>query len=261
MSINERFFYLLEKNNITQKEFSQKTGIPTQTISGWKTRKTDPPANLISSIADFFNVSCDFILTGNEKSNECYYYSNNNEEFLDTFSLLSKKDQEEIIEFMKLKLRLSKKVIYDVSNDNYCMVAESESIYKSNRPISILGYVAAGEPILSFENEINTISPENDKVSYALIAKGNSMEPIIMDGEIIEVISQCELENGEIGIIKLNGAVTCKCFYSLDNRYELKSLNPDIKPIIVPKGPQSEIQIVGKVALTYIQKSRYNKQF
>ena len=110
----------------------------------------------------------------------------------------------------------------------------------------------------SYENEINTIVPENSKAAYALIAKGNSMEPVIMNGENIEVISQCELENGEIGIIKLNGEITCKCFYIEGNQYELRSLNPDIAPIIVSKESQPELQIVGKVALTNNQQKRYN---
>ena len=114
---------------------------------------------------------------------------------------------------------------------------------------------------MSFENNINTVVPENPKASYALIAKGNSMEPIIMDGEVIEVISQKELENGEIGIIKVDNAVTCKCFYSLDCDYELKSLNPNNDPIIIEKDHRSNVQIVGKVALTIHQQERYNSLY
>ena len=350
MSINERFFNLLDERNITQKEFSQKTGIPTQTVSGWKKRKTDPPASLISSIADFFNVSCDYILTGSDRccsnssdwilfddsesspicsnsqetslyeriftcstqlgitgnklgellglkkspltdwkngkskptldqlekmcdifatsadyllfgrENKNSTYSGN--KFYNLFDMLSNADQEEITEIMKLKIRLHnvRNTFYDISNQPL-YVAENETQYQASRSaktIPILGYVAAGAPISSYENEINTIVPENSKAAYALIAKGNSMEPVIMNGENIEVISQCELENGEIGIIKLNGEITCKCFYIEGNQYELRSLNPDIAPIIVSKESQPELQIVGKVALTSIQQKRYN---
>lgn len=421
MSINERFFNLLDERNITQKEFSQKTGIPTQTVSGWKNRKTDPPAALISSIADFFNVSCDYILTGSDsycssssdysnllnENKECMkeigeriklqrkkigltgpnlkesvcistgtlsdieqghslpsteslmklskalncstdwilfgdsesspIFSDSQEtslyeriftcstqlgitgnklgellglkkspltdwkngkskptldqlekmcdifatsadyllfgrenknstdsrnKFYDLFDMLSDADQEEIAEIMKLKIRLHnvRNTFYDISNQS-SYVAESTIPYETSRSpktIPILGYVAAGAPISSYENEINTIVPENSKAAYALIAKGNSMEPVIMNGENIEVISQCELENGEIGIIKLNGEITCKCFYIEGNQYELRSLNPDIAPIIVSKESQPEMQIVGKVALTNIQQKRYN---
>lgn len=256
MSINERFFNLLDEKNITQKEFSQKTGIPTQTISGWKNRKTDPPAALISSIADFFHVSCDYILTGSDS------YCMNSSAYSNLFLSLSDDDQEEIMEIMKLKIRLhnTRKAFYDISCQS-SYIAENITPYQTTRStqtIPILGYVAAGAPISSYENEISTIIPENPKAAYALIAKGNSMEPVIMNGENIEVISQCELENGEIGIIKLNGEITCKCFYITDNQYELRSLNPDIAPIIVSKESEPELQIVGKVALTSTQQNRYN---
>lgn len=109
MSINERLFYLLDNCNISQKEFSNLTGIPSQTISGWKNRKTDPPSSLIPVIANFFGVSCDFILTGSLYENS----SNSNKEFHDliyTFSLLSESDKREILEFMKLKIRLSSNI-------------------------------------------------------------------------------------------------------------------------------------------------------
>lgn len=66
MTINERFFELMNKKGITQKEFCQTTGIPKQTVSGWKNRKTDPPASLIVTIADYFGVTAGYMLTGEE---------------------------------------------------------------------------------------------------------------------------------------------------------------------------------------------------
>ena len=69
MSINERLFFLLDTKEISQAELSSATGIPSQTISGWKNRKTDPPAYLIPVIADFLKVSCDFLLKGDSCEN------------------------------------------------------------------------------------------------------------------------------------------------------------------------------------------------
>ena len=48
MTINERFFKLLDEKKVSQKDFCEATGIPKQTVSGWKNRKTDPPASLSS---------------------------------------------------------------------------------------------------------------------------------------------------------------------------------------------------------------------
>lgn len=69
MSVNERLFNLLKKQGYTQKQFAVKTGISEQTISAWKKRNTDPPCELLSTIADFLNVSIEFLVTGKETTN------------------------------------------------------------------------------------------------------------------------------------------------------------------------------------------------
>lgn len=153
---------------------------------------------------------------------------------------------------------------YDNIEDiNPPMVAKDSINYgASDSPIiPVLGYVAAGEPILSYENTLTSIQPENDKASYALITDGNSMEPVIKDGEIIEVISQQNLETGEIGIVKVDNATTCKRFYEFDDHYELRSLNSDFDIISVPKSPDHIVRIIGKVSLTDVQKTRYDLLF
>ena len=66
MTINERFFDLLNEKGTTQKEFCDATGIPKQTVSGWKKRETDPPASLIITIANYFGVTAGYMLTGEE---------------------------------------------------------------------------------------------------------------------------------------------------------------------------------------------------
>lgn len=66
MTINERFFKLLDEKKVSQKDFCEATGIPKQTVSGWKNRKTDPPASLIPTIAAYFGITSDFLLTGKE---------------------------------------------------------------------------------------------------------------------------------------------------------------------------------------------------
>lgn len=66
MTISQRVFYLLEEQNKKQNELSEFTGIPTSTISAWNKRGTNPAADTISTIADFFDVSVDYLLTGKE---------------------------------------------------------------------------------------------------------------------------------------------------------------------------------------------------
>lgn len=85
MTINERFFSLLDEKGVTQKDFCQATQIPKQTVSGWKNRKTDPPASLIITIANYFGVTAAYMLTGEEPK----YQTNGNVEDFSTKQLLA----------------------------------------------------------------------------------------------------------------------------------------------------------------------------
>lgn len=55
--ISEKIFYLLDKNKMTQKEFSRQTGISQSTISDWKRKKTNPSADRILRICEVLKVT------------------------------------------------------------------------------------------------------------------------------------------------------------------------------------------------------------
>ena len=67
MTISQRIFAELNKQNKTQKQMSEFTGIPTSTISAWNKNGTNPSADSIYSIAQFLNISLEYLLTGEEK--------------------------------------------------------------------------------------------------------------------------------------------------------------------------------------------------
>lgn len=68
MTISQRIFLILKEKGKKQKELSQYTGISEQTISDWKKKGSIPSADKISGIADFLEVSTDYLLTGKERS-------------------------------------------------------------------------------------------------------------------------------------------------------------------------------------------------
>ncbi len=72
MSINERLFSILEERHISQKDFASAIGTNSRNISSWRTRGSDPPAELICKIADFFGVSVEWLLTGEEKNRSSF---------------------------------------------------------------------------------------------------------------------------------------------------------------------------------------------
>ena len=57
MTISERIFELLEKRGMSQKEFSEKTGIAQSSISDWKRKKTNPVSEKILIICSVLDVT------------------------------------------------------------------------------------------------------------------------------------------------------------------------------------------------------------
>lgn len=65
----DRIFKLIKKHNIKQKTLSEAIGVSAGNISDWKSGRSSPSAEKVSLIAEFFNVSTDYLLD-NSKSNE-----------------------------------------------------------------------------------------------------------------------------------------------------------------------------------------------
>ena len=66
MTICQRVFALLKTSEKLQKELAYTIGTGERNVSYWKDRGTDPPAKLIAPIADFFGVSVEWLLTGED---------------------------------------------------------------------------------------------------------------------------------------------------------------------------------------------------
>ncbi|MBQ3899797.1 MAG: helix-turn-helix transcriptional regulator [Lachnospiraceae bacterium] len=64
MTIGQKIFYLLEKKHMTQKEFSEKTGIATTTISDWRKKNTNPGSDKIMLICAALEISPEYLLAG-----------------------------------------------------------------------------------------------------------------------------------------------------------------------------------------------------
>ena len=91
MTISERIFYLLETKNLKKADLSKATGIKSNTISDWETKKTNPQSDKIARICDFLEVSCDYLLTGKESTP--HYLTVNEKRMLSIFKELSEREQ------------------------------------------------------------------------------------------------------------------------------------------------------------------------
>ncbi len=70
MNISDRIFERLHELSMTQKEFSQETGIRQSTISEWKMKHTNPSAEKIMIICKVLKVSPEWLLSGIDTQGE-----------------------------------------------------------------------------------------------------------------------------------------------------------------------------------------------
>ena len=77
MTIGERIIELIRVKGMTQKEFSERTGIPESTISDWKKKKTNPISDKILTISSVLGVNAYDLLSSSDgyiKNNADYVF-------------------------------------------------------------------------------------------------------------------------------------------------------------------------------------------
>lgn len=60
--IGDTIKQLRKVHNLSQEDFASKIGVSQTTVTSWETGKAEPASSIIVKIANYFNVSTDFIL-------------------------------------------------------------------------------------------------------------------------------------------------------------------------------------------------------
>ncbi|MDH6367165.1 MULTISPECIES: XRE family transcriptional regulator [unclassified Breznakia] len=121
---------------------------------------------------------------------------------------------------------------------NYLMGIETpkQSPNKKGTVIPVLGICPCGIPIEAIEDIIDTeeIDEKLAKTGtfFGLIAKGDSMYPRIMDGDVMIIRETPDVPSGSVAIVKVNGDdATCKKVSFNENGITLIPLNPQYEPV------------------------------
>ncbi len=110
MTISERIFERLQEIDMSQKEFSEKTGIAQSTISDWKRKRTNPISEKIMIICKTIRISPEELLSGADfvgtRSNRevGYYVIDKNSElgqFINSYQSLPKDMRGRLIGYLK----------------------------------------------------------------------------------------------------------------------------------------------------------------
>lgn len=103
---SDRLDKVLRERKITQKELAEKIGIRRPTISDWKKNGACPTIDVALRIADFLNVDCRWLVTGEES--EKVTLSQEEKKLLAAWDELSQADKEEIEMLIDFKSKAAK---------------------------------------------------------------------------------------------------------------------------------------------------------
>lgn len=139
-------------------------------------------------------------------------------------------------------------VKHDNKSRSLNYIQTREELNQEMVTIPLIGKVAAGSPILAFENVEDkfilskSIFNTNQEL-FMLRVSGDSMLNLgIEDGDFIVVKKQNNAENGDIVVAYIDGYATVKNFYRNGDTIRLQPQNELYRPIIT-----KECTILGKV--------------
>lgn len=257
MALVNKLKVLAKERNLSFSALERELGFGNGTIQKWDT--SSPSCDKILKLANFLNVSIDSLLRDEDAvstTSEQLY-----EPLISLYKTVSDEDKLRVINYLELvnSLPLSTHIATN-HTDNTKTAPNKPTLLKS---IPIRGHVAAGKPIEAIDSVIDDVEiPKELDADYALIVNGNSMHPLIKDGEYVYVKYVDELNNNDIGVFYYNGSVTCKKFFKNDVLIKLISINPTYEDFVFylddARNEHINFKIEGKVLLSEKQIQRLN---
>ncbi|OLF32051.1 transcriptional regulator [Staphylococcus aureus] len=121
------------------------------------------------------------------------------------------------------------------------------------KKIPVISKISAGLPIYSEENLVDYIyfatnKLNSDKEEFGLKVSGDSMDKIFQDGDIVVVEKDSVVENGQLGVVMVNGynATVKRIRYNGDQIILIpESNNQSHYPQVY--GKNDEVKVVGRV--------------
>lgn len=114
--------------------------------------------------------------------------------------------------------------------------------------LPVLGFIAAGQPIMTYTDPDATVKVSPSMISgkkraFVLQVKGDSMiEDGILDGDYVIIEEQATANDGDIVVALLdNGLATLKRFFKEKDRIRLEPANSSMDPIYA-----TDVKIQGK---------------
>ena len=150
---------------------------------------------------------------------------------------------------------LNKMASYFNVSRSFLLGIDDEGNKKHGVKIPVLGRVVAGIPIeaiteiLDYEEITENLAATGD--FFALVAKGDSMNPTIIDGDVLIIRKQDTVDDGQVGIVLIDGMdATVKRIHITAGGITLIGDNPAVFPPHFYTNDEIDtlpVKIIGKV--------------
>lgn len=234
MTIGEKIRQRREQLGLSQVELARRIGVTQGSIGNYESGVSNPKMELLPKLFEALNTDANFLFgeTGRLQKMEFTYSET---VMIENYRCLDDYGKKAVSDLLKTEYERCTAVPEAEEEE---LIEIKHSYYK----------VSAG---LGFDldegDSWETISVpdtlEARKADFALTIKGDSMEPVYRDGDIVLVRQQDAVNNGEIGIFILDGAGYIKKF----GGDRLISLNAEYEDILFRDYDADSIRCAGKV--------------
>jgi len=254
-SIGERILYLRKSNKLTQKNLIAKIkNVSHTSLSRIENDSVDPSVSDIIEISKYFNVSTDWLLTGkggmhNEKGE---FLTKDEYDFIKKYRRLNRDDKLRVYERMLVLIEQ-----YEINNRKKNETTKQTINQTVMKVFELPASAGFGTYTADSGSQFDILPFNEDEVprgaDYGIRIRGDSMTPLIQDGDIVWVEEQSQVDNGAIGIFIVGDNAYCK---KLDIDYgsrgrertvRLLSLNPEYEPMVI--GGDDVVRTIGKVLI------------
>lgn len=236
MSMVDRICELAHEKGISISALEKTLGLGNGIIGKW--RKQSPSCDKLKLVADYLNATIDYLLTGKKECSSTANLTPDEHELLQYFKKLSDKSKGIVLGRAEQLAELEDSIANEPEQVEEPTIQIKHSYYRVS--------AGTGFDLPEGDNwEMIDIpdTPEARKADFAITIKGNSMEPVYFDGDIVLVKQQPAVELGEIGIFNIENNGYIKKF----GGDRLISLNDAYDDIILSEYDEDCNHCLGKV--------------
>lgn len=242
LDILDRITMLL--NGKDQKELTEYLGLKNVAFSEWKSGKSKSYRKYLIEIANFFDVSLDYLVYGKVSTHQL---SVEDAKMLSLFNHLKPADKVRVIERAETLAELAAERAAEQTKKRIKIAAptdDEQSESRNNEPeqdeefyidlFSLPASAGSGVQLDEDFTEPMQIKPTTiaKRANYAVRVSGNSMEDIYYDGDIVLVETCPDVAIGEIGIFIVND----QGYIKQRGEDRLISLNPKSPDVDIREG-------------------------